>query len=302
MRIRAWGSTSLAAAAVVGLLAGTLTATPAGAVTDSRRELMPAPGDITPELVDATGLPVTVPEPTDAPTLLAQRVPAGTRQAVLVTGRARTAKRWVAISRWEQSAEGAWTQVGDVVRGHIGARGWGKQWRGDYRTPIGTFTLTSAGGRLSAPEGTSLPYDYRPRRYYKSTGFADYVVRINYNVPRSRWNSRPTNPRAIDFARGGGIWLHVDSSTGGPTAGCVSQPLADMATTLAWLDPEAAPVIVLAPGPTLVPMPPRRPAPAPAPAPEPVPPAPVDPVDPAATAPAEPPAPDPGPATTPPAA
>ena len=276
------------------LAASLLVAVPAAAVTDSRRDLMPAPGDVTPALVDAAGMPLTAVPATDAPTLLAQRVPAGSRQAVLVTGKARTAKRWVAISRWELGGDGAWAQVGDVVRGKIGARGWGKQWRGDYRTPIGTFTLTSAGGRLAAPEGTRLPYDHRPRRYYKTTGFADYVVRINYNVPRSRWNSRPTNSRAIDWDRGGGIWLHVDSSTGGPTAGCVSQSLADMAAPLSWLDPAAAPVMVLAPGPTLVPMPPRRPGTTP-PAP-PVEPVPVDPVDPNATAPPEPGVTEPAPA------
>jgi L,D-peptidoglycan transpeptidase YkuD (ErfK/YbiS/YcfS/YnhG family) len=283
-------SSRLGTGVVVALVAGSL-AMPAA----TARDLMPAPGDLTPAL-DAASAAVAV-RPPDAATLLTQRVPSWSAQAILVTGRARSAKRWVAISRWVRQADGSWAQVGDAVRGHIGARGWGKQWRGDYRTPIGTFTLTSAGGRLPAPEGTALPYDYRPRRYYKSTLFADYVVRINYNVPRSRWRSRPTNSRAIDFARGGGIWLHVDSSRGGPTAGCVSQPREDMAATLAWLDPTLRPVIVLAPGRTYVTLP-GRPAPVPPVVEPPAPPADTPPVDPNAP-PAEAPPTEPLPVETP---
>jgi L,D-peptidoglycan transpeptidase YkuD (ErfK/YbiS/YcfS/YnhG family) len=184
--------------------------------------------------------------------LLAREVPAGSRQAVLVTGEGETSKQLVALSRWERGPQG-WYRSGEPTRAHIGAQGWGKQRAGDYRSPIGTYTLTAAGGYLPAPKGTKLPYDYRPERYLKpGSRFADYVVRINWNVARSDWDHVPADTPSIDWNRGSGIWLHADSRYDTATAGCISQPLDEMARTLQWLDPSARPVIVLAPGPLLV--------------------------------------------------
>lgn len=184
--------------------------------------------------------------------LLDREVPAGSRQAILVTGAGETSKQLVALSRWDRGSDG-WHRAGDPARAHIGAQGWGKQRAGDYRTPVGTYTLTAAGGYLPAPKGTSLPYDYRPERYLKpGSRFADYVVRINWNVARSDWDHVPADTPSIDWGRGSGIWLHADSRYDTPTAGCVSQPLEEMRRTLQWLDPKSAPVIVLAPGPLLV--------------------------------------------------
>ncbi len=184
--------------------------------------------------------------------LLSREVPAGSRQALLVTGEGETSKQLVALSRWELGPKG-WYRSGDPVRAHIGAQGWGKQRAGDYRTPIGTYTLTAAGGYLPAPAGTDLPYDYRPERYLKpGSRFADYVVRINWNVARSDWDHVPADTPSVDWGRGSGIWLHADSRYDTATAGCVSQPLEAMRRTLQWLDPADNPVIVLAPGPLLV--------------------------------------------------
>lgn len=189
-------------------------------------------------------------------TLLDERVPARSSQAVLVSGDADNGMRLVAVSRWQRGSDGIWTQVGRTARGHVGGAGWGKQRLGDMKTPVGTFTLTAAGGYLPAPAGTRLPYDYRPERYLKpGSRFADYVVRINWNVRKVHWSHVPADTPSRNEARGNGIWLHADSRYDTPTAGCVSQPRPAMRATLRWLDPALNPVIVLAPGPLLVPQP-----------------------------------------------
>jgi L,D-peptidoglycan transpeptidase YkuD (ErfK/YbiS/YcfS/YnhG family) len=51
------------------------------------------------------------------------------------------------------------------------------------------------------------------------------------------------NTHPIVRGRGSGIFLH--RSTGRPTLGCVSLPLAPLVTTLRWLDPAAQPLIVI---------------------------------------------------------
>jgi L,D-peptidoglycan transpeptidase YkuD (ErfK/YbiS/YcfS/YnhG family) len=53
-----------------------------------------------------------------------------------------------------------------------------------------------------------------------------------------RYNADPVVP-----GRGSGIFLHV--STGRPTLGCVSLPLAELRATLRWLRPANAPKIAI---------------------------------------------------------
>ena len=63
---------------------------------------------------------------------------------------------------------------------------------------------------------------------------------ITYNMP-------PTVPAPVPHA-GSGIFLHEFSHAGGnPTAGCVSLSHEHLVAVLTWLDPEAAPHIVLSP-------------------------------------------------------
>jgi L,D-peptidoglycan transpeptidase YkuD (ErfK/YbiS/YcfS/YnhG family) len=54
------------------------------------------------------------------------------------------------------------------------------------------------------------------------------------------YNTNPSVPGA-----GSAIFIHAD--TGGPTAGCVSLPLADLDTLLRWLEPAASPLVVMGP-------------------------------------------------------
>jgi L,D-peptidoglycan transpeptidase YkuD (ErfK/YbiS/YcfS/YnhG family) len=179
------------------------------------------------------------------------KIPANARQVVLVTGEAADSNRST-VRLYERTSQSAgWMAESHPWAAHNALRGWTDDHHsGDLRSPIGVFTLTAAGGRLSNP-GTALPYTRSSGFTVLGTGFEgeplagsfDYVVAIDYNhVPGTSpldW----TRPLGDD--RGGGIWLHVDH--GGPTHGCVSLPKADMVTLLRALDPAEHPVVVMGP-------------------------------------------------------
>jgi L,D-peptidoglycan transpeptidase YkuD (ErfK/YbiS/YcfS/YnhG family) len=135
-------------------------------------------------------------------------------------------------------------------RGHIGKGGWTVHHvEGDLRTPIGTFTLSDAGGRRPDP-GSGLPY-YRSAAFTPAPmqpGFGDsradvfdYLIAVDYN--RVPGHSPLDSARPLGAGRGGGIWIHVDH--GGPTHGCVSIPLADVRYLLRHLSAAAHPVVVM---------------------------------------------------------
>lgn len=135
-------------------------------------------------------------------------------------------------------------------RGHIGARGWTTSHReGDLSTPVGTFTLTDAGGRLPDP-GTALPYDHSSKFVPSGSsvfgdsleGSFDYVIAIDYNRRTGVSPRDPVHPQGDEL--GGGIWLHVDHE--GPTHGCVSVPRQGMVALLRSLRPQDRPVVVMA--------------------------------------------------------
>jgi L,D-peptidoglycan transpeptidase YkuD (ErfK/YbiS/YcfS/YnhG family) len=145
-------------------------------------------------------------------------------------------------------------------------------------TPMGTYALTTAFGRLPDP-GAKLPYTqvdrndawtYNPKvpstynlfqdvdRNWRSYGGYvehlwqlgpqyDYVVTMSFNEPKGQITRSSTGVRRTDqpsnTKRGGGIFLHV--SKGEPTVGCVSMPRADMRRIVQWLDPAAHPVVVI---------------------------------------------------------
>lgn len=174
------------------------------------------------------------------------RVPSGTRQAVVVTGRGRDSPVSSAVL-YERTAAG-WV-AGTTWPAHNALHGWSDHHRaGDLRSPIGVYSLTAAGGLLADP-GTRLPYDRSGAFTSPGTGFEgeplagsfDYVVAIDYN--RTPGASPLDWTRPLGAGRGGGIWFHVDH--GGPTHGCVSLRRADMKALLRALDPARHPVVVM---------------------------------------------------------
>ncbi|MGW1622428.1 L,D-transpeptidase family protein [Streptomyces sp. NPDC002172] len=174
------------------------------------------------------------------------RIPAATRQVLLVTGAGRTSASSKAVL-W-QRVDGGW-RPGAVWAAHNGYRGWtDEHYAGDLHSPIGVFGLTDAGGRLADP-GTKLPYHRSGAFSVGGTGFEgeplsgafDYVVAINYN--RQPGTSPMDGAQPMGANRGGGIWIHVDH--GGPTHACVSLSKSHMKRLLRALEPADHPVVVM---------------------------------------------------------
>ncbi|MEX5635347.1 L,D-transpeptidase family protein [Parafrankia sp. FMc2] len=180
--------------------------------------------------------------------LMMSRIPAATRQVIVVTAAdaSATVNR---VVRWQRAAPDApWTAVGAEIAGRNGANGWTHDHvEGDRRSPVGVFSLTAAGGRYADP-GTALPYEFRPS-FYQAGGHAgdpmaeafNYVVAIDYNRLPGHPPSDPTRP--LGAGAGGDIWLHVDHNT--PTRGCISLPQASMEAVLHWLTPSSQPMIIM---------------------------------------------------------
>lgn len=171
-----------------------------------------------------------------------------TRQAIVARGRS-VRSSFSTLDFWRR-IDGCWTR--DYSRaGRNGYAGWHRRpWDGSGLSPIGTYRLTDAGGRLPNP-GTRLPYDHSPQ-WWGSGGFRmnnsavqvfNYVVAINFNryAGRSPRDLARPNARIPD----GGIWFHVSGS--GATRGCISLPQRDMIEAMRWLDPSMRPVMVMGP-------------------------------------------------------
>ncbi|MFE3828890.1 hypothetical protein [Streptomyces sp. NPDC059092] len=175
-------------------------------------------------------------------------IPAGTRQAVVVTGINRDSNL-ASVVVYERDPVTGWAPVTETWPAHNALEGWTDDHnQGDLRSPIGVYGLTDAGGRLADP-GSRLPYDQGPAFSVSGTGFEgeplegsfDYVVAINYN--RVPGNTPLDWGRPLGDDKGGGIWIHVDH--GGPTQACVSVPVDRMKELLRTLDPRKKPVVVM---------------------------------------------------------
>ena len=174
-------------------------------------------------------------------------VPATARKVVVVRGDGAQAAT-TSIELYVTDGD-TWRRAA-TWRGHLGARGWTTSHReGDLSTPVGTFTLTDAGGRLPDP-GTALPYDHSSKFVPSGSsvfgdsleGSFDYVIAIDYNRRTGVSPRDPVHPQGDEL--GGGIWLHVDHE--GPTHGCVSVPREGMVALLRSLTPQDRPVVVMA--------------------------------------------------------
>lgn len=179
------------------------------------------------------------------PRMLA-RIPADTRQVVLVTGRGANSPLST-VALYERTDAG-W-QPGASWPAHNALRGWSDHhMAGDLRSPVGVYTLTDAGGLLKDP-GSKLPYSRSSGFVAPGTGFEgeplagafDYVIAINYN--REPGTSPLDWTRPLGSSRGGGIWIHVDH--GGPTHGCVGLAENHLRELLRTLDPARRPVVVM---------------------------------------------------------
>ncbi|WML84202.1 hypothetical protein [Streptomyces sp. VNUA74] len=177
-------------------------------------------------------------------------VPAGTRQALVVTGVNETSSQ-AEVVLYEQYPAQGWRAVAGPWPAHNGLRGWTEDHEaGDLHSPIGVFGLSDAGGRLPDP-GSLLPYDQDPEFAVSGTGHLgeplegsfDYVIAIDYNRVPGTTPLDLTRPLGED--EGGGVWIHVDH--GGPTNACVSLDEEHMRALLTAVDPDKEPVVVMGP-------------------------------------------------------
>ncbi|MEU9114806.1 L,D-transpeptidase family protein [Streptomyces sp. NPDC048483] len=180
-----------------------------------------------------------------------KQIPSATRQVLVVAGRDGDSYESQVVLYTRAKDSDDW-QPGRIWGAHNAARGWTRDHHyGDLRSPEGVYTLTDAGGRLPAPDGTKLPYDHNRSFVANGTGVEgepldgafDYVIAINYN--RVADTSPLDQQRPDGTQKGGGVWLHVDHD--GPTQGCVSLKPDVMRELLRTLDPRLHPVVVMGP-------------------------------------------------------
>ena len=192
-------------------------------------------------------------------------------QAVLVT-----APTWGSSSgnlRRYQRSDGAWLPVGQALEVRLGQRGLGRglglhgealgrveaKREGDRRSPSGIFALGTAFGPGIAPYRGSWPWrevDERDRfvddprsRFYNTWQRAPVSGKVQWESAESLdmyslglvvgHNVSPAQPGA-----GSAIFIHPWKDASTPTLGCTVLPQARLVELLAWLRPEAKPVLV----------------------------------------------------------
>ena len=166
-----------------------------------------------------------------------------------------------------ESSGGTWTLIlGPVpaMTGRNGLAGPGGKREGDGRTPVGTYPLGLVFGYPSAVDSV-MPYrpmthhdvwvddpaspDYnrlKKRGETAARSFEDMVLpddRYKYGIV-IEYNTDP-----VVFGHGSAIFFHVWAGPRSTTAGCVAAKEEDVRKILAWLDPEARPMIWLDPKP-----------------------------------------------------
>ncbi len=189
-------------------------------------------------------------------------LPAATRQVIVVRSDGYAAT--TAVLETFARVDGHWQPALGPMGSRIGTGGFtDHKVEGDLATPTGVYGIGATMYGIAPDPGVRYRYHRLvPGDYWnenpRSPGYngfvhgADpgggseplwmvrpqytYLAVITYNIP-----VRPADP-----PRGSAIFLHV-VHPGQATAGCVSLPEGDLVRVLRWLDPAAAPRIVLAP-------------------------------------------------------
>ena len=207
----------------------------------------------------------------------------GVRQLVTVTS-SRWSDTRASLSAWERDGSG-WHRVRGPVRVRLGWNGWvraGQRRQNTGTTPAGRFTLPAAFGNRADP-GARLPYThvdpddvwpyeprdpatynaYQPSRAAGSHWRADYherlasygyeyahAVVLGFNLPGGVHWSRPAPPvrrrrdRPTPVAAAGSSCTCSAAAT---PPGASPDRSSDVRWLVRWLDPSAAPRIVMGP-------------------------------------------------------
>jgi L,D-peptidoglycan transpeptidase YkuD (ErfK/YbiS/YcfS/YnhG family) len=189
-------------------------------------------------------------------------IPAATQQLIIVSSDGYAAT--TATVETFTKASGHWQPAFPAMSGRIGTKGFSDhKVEGDLTTPTGVYGIGSTMYGIAANPGVHYAFHQLvPDDYWNenpaSAGYNsfahgsdpgagsealwqiapqyNYFAVINYNIPVV-----PASP-----ALGSAIFLHV-MVPGHATAGCVALAQADLLKVLQWLDPGAAPLIVMAP-------------------------------------------------------
>jgi L,D-peptidoglycan transpeptidase YkuD (ErfK/YbiS/YcfS/YnhG family) len=175
-----------------------------------------------------------------------------------------TASTTGTLQAWQRGASG-WSPVGSALTAYLGTAGMSSHpSESSTATPIGSFTLTQAFGHDPNP-GTALPYrqttpdDWwisQPGPLYNTLQRCATSCPFVQGDPNEHlYEEMPyyTYAVVIDYNRspvvqgaGSAFFLHV--TVGQPTQGCVSIPLASLASLMRWLTPAAHPRILIGVG------------------------------------------------------
>jgi L,D-peptidoglycan transpeptidase YkuD (ErfK/YbiS/YcfS/YnhG family) len=186
---------------------------------------------------------------------------AGPRQRITVTASSYgTTYATLRVYQLAGSSNTKWVEVGGPWTARVGYNGVAKpgaKREGDGKTPSGTYGFGFFFGVLANP-GVHFPwrhaytYDYwdddsRSPLYNEwvdtRTQKAGASPEPMHNVPAYDYGAVIAYNTARTPGLGSAIFLHV--GTGGPTAGCVSLPVADLLKVLRWLNPADHPTITI---------------------------------------------------------
>jgi L,D-peptidoglycan transpeptidase YkuD (ErfK/YbiS/YcfS/YnhG family) len=204
--------------------------------------------------------PAAAPQPDNLASRL-HTLPATTRQVIV----AYAAGYGTSTGMLEtfQKVDGVWRPVFGRMPMRLGVNGFSdRKVEGDLTTPTGVYRIGGTMYGIAANPGVRYAYHrlvtddwwnenvaspgYNSfvhgadpgggsEAMWRTTPQYTYLAVINYNIPVV-----PASP-----ARGSGIFLHV--SVGRGTLGCLALAQTDLVRVLRWLDPGAAPRIVMAP-------------------------------------------------------
>ena len=180
------------------------------------------------------------------------------KQLIIVTADNESARN-VVIETFEKYVSG-WKKR-NTFAGVIGKNGMiSNKHEGDYETPEGKYTITTAFGRYVNP-GTKLPY----RKITADDVWVDDSKSTLYNTWQSasknngRWNSaEKMNISLYNYGfvinynvsrtpgKGSAIFFHIAGSSG-YTAGCTATSKTNVISILKWLDPAKRPIIIQTP-------------------------------------------------------
>lgn len=186
--------------------------------------------------------------------------PAGSLQRITVTAAGYDGTTYATLRVYQRTAGGQWAEVMGPWTARVGYNGVarpGAKREGDGTTPSGTYGFGFFFGvdpnpGVRFPWRTAYTYDY----WDDDPGsplYNEWVDTRTQNAgrnPEPMHNVPPYNYGAViayNTARtpglGSAIFLHV--GTGGPTAGCVSLPTAELLQVLRWLSPQDHPTITI---------------------------------------------------------